>query len=218
MELDELKASWQSLDRRLERLASINLALVTDNQTRKARWRLLPVLIGALLNVVVGGWLVSVFARFWVAHLDTPSAVIAGAALHLFAVGSVVMGVVQLLLVARINFARPVLVIQRYLALLQTWEARSFYWAWLGAWLLWPALLVAGAMALANVDLWAAAPNVVLVNVAAGVVMALASVLFHRIARRPGNRLGGWLDRFLTSHSVARAKSALDELDRFAAD
>ena len=50
----------------------------------------------------------------------------------------------QLLLVTRINFASPVLVIQRYLALLQTWEARSFYWKWLGAWLLWPALRRAG--------------------------------------------------------------------------
>ena len=54
------------------------------------------------------------------------------------------MGAMQLLLVTRINFASPVLVIQRYLALLQTWEARSFYWKWLGAWLLWPALRRAG--------------------------------------------------------------------------
>jgi hypothetical protein len=217
MELDDLKVSWQGLDRRLNRLAAMNLALVTDSQTRKARWRLLPVLIGALINVVFGGWLVSVFARFWIAHLDTPSAVIAGVALHLFCLGGVIMGVVQLLLVTRINFARPVLVIQRYLALLQAWEARSFYWVWLGAWLLWPALLVAGAMALANVDLWTAAPGVVLSNVAAGVIVALLSVLFHRVARR-GGKLGGWLDRFLTSYSVARAKAALDELDRFAAE
>jgi hypothetical protein len=218
MELDELKASWQSLDRRLNRLVTINLALVTDKQTRKARWRLLPVLIGSLINIVFGGWLVSVFARFWVAHLDTPSAVIAGVALHVFCLGGVIMGVVQLLLVMRINFARPVLVIQRHLALLQAWEARSFYWVWVGAWLMWPALLVAGAMALAKVDLWAVAPNVVLLNAAPCVVVALLSVLFHRMAHRPGSRLGGWLDRFLTSHSVARAKAALDELDRFAAE
>jgi hypothetical protein len=218
MELDDLKGSWRDLDRRLNQLTAINLALMTDAQTRKARWRLLPVLIGALINVAVGGWLVSVFARFWIAHLGTPSAVIAGVALHLFCLGGVIMGVVQLLLVTRINFARPVLVIQRYLALLQAWEARSFYWVWLGAWLMWPALLVAGAMALARVDLWAAAPGVVLVNVAAGLIVALLSVLFHRMARRRGSKLGGWLDRFLASHSVARAKAALDELDRFAAE
>jgi hypothetical protein len=216
MELDELKTSWQNLDRRVDRLTETNLALLGDAQKRKARWRLLPVFVGALFNIAVGGWLVSVFARFWVAHLETPSAVISGIALHVFCVGGIIMGVMQLLLVTRINFAGPVLVIQRYLALLQAWEARSFYWAWMGAWLLWPALLVAGAMALARVDLWAAAPGVVLVNLAAGVAVALVSVVFLRAARRPASRFGIWLDRFLTSHSVAGAKAALDELDGFA--
>ena len=218
MELDELKASWRSLDRRLDRLEEMNLALLSAAKKRKARWRLLPVLIGALINIVFGGWLVSVFARFWVAHLDTPSAVITGVALHLFCVGGVIMGVMQLLIVLRINFASPVLVIQRYLALLQAWESRSFYWVWLGAWLLWPALLVVGAMALARVDLWAVAPGVVLVNLAAGVVVSLLSVLLHRSARRRAGRLGAWLDRFLTSYCVAGARAALDELDRFARD
>jgi hypothetical protein len=216
MELDELKASWQSLDRRVDRLAAMNLALLSDVQKRKARFRLLPLLIGALLNIAIGGWLASAFARFWIAHLETPSAVIAGVVLQVFCIGSVIMGVMHLLLVTRINFASPVLVIQRYLALLQAWDARAFYWNWLGAWLIWPALLVAGAMALARVDLWTAAPAVVLVNLAAGLVMALLSVLFHRVARRPASRLGAWLDRFLTSHGVAGAKTALAELDRFA--
>ncbi len=190
----------------MSRLTALNLALITDVQRRKARWRLLPVLVGASFNVAVGGWLTNVFARFWLAHLDMPSSLVAGMALHAASVGLVIMGAVQLLLVTRINFAQPVLTIQRYLALLQAWEARSFRWAWLGAWLLWPALLVAGAMAIAGVDLWARAPGVVLVNVAAGVGGALLSVVFDRIARRPGGRLGAWMERLLTNQSVKRAK------------
>jgi hypothetical protein len=218
MELDDLKSSWQNLDRRVSQLTALNLALVTDLQRRKARWRLLPVFAGAALSVAVGGWLASVFARFWLAHLDTPSAVVAGASLHAASIGVVIIGVVQLLIVTRINFAQPVVVMQRYLALLQAWEARSFHWTWLGAWLLWPALLVAGAMAVAGVDLWARAPGVVLINVAAGVVGALLSVLFHRFTRRPGGRLGAWMECLLTNQSVKRARSALDEIDRFAKD
>jgi len=116
MELDELKASWQSLDRRVSQLTAINLELFTDAQRRKARWRLLPVFVGAVCSVAVGGWLASVFARFWIAHLDTTSSVIAGVALHAASVGLVIVGVVQLLIVTRINFAQPVVVIQRYLA------------------------------------------------------------------------------------------------------
>lgn len=216
MELDELKASWQSLDRRVSQLTALNLALLTDVQRRKARWRLLPVFVGALCSVTVGGWLVSVFARFWLAHLDTTSSVVAGVTLHAASIGLVIVGVVQLLIVTRINFAQPVLTIQRYLALLQTWEARTFHWVWLACWLLWPALLVAGAMAVAGVDLWARAPGVVLANAGAGVAGALLSVMFHRLTRRPGGRLGAWMDSLLTNQSIKRAKSALDEIDRFA--
>ena len=214
MELDELKTSWQELDRRLERLTQINLALVTDAKTRKARWRLLPVLIGALLNVGVGGWLVGVFARFWISHLETTSAVVSGIALHALALGVVIAGVVQLLLVLRINFARPVVVIQRYLALLRSWEVRSFYWIWLGAWLLCPALLVAAVLATAGIDLWAVAPGVVLVSIGVCSGVALLSFYLHRVARR-GGRLGVWLDRLLTNDSIERARAELDEIDRF---
>ena len=56
MELDELKASWQRLDRRVDELTAINRRLLTDTISRKARWRLVPVLVGAVLNMVIGAW------------------------------------------------------------------------------------------------------------------------------------------------------------------
>ena len=136
MELDDLKASWQRLDERLDRLAAANLRLVTDAQVRQARWRLWPVFVGSLLNILIGGWLAGVFARFWLAHTDTVSALVAGVALHAASIGLIVVGVVRLLIVVRINYARPVVTIQRSLALLDAWEVRSFYWAWLACWLL----------------------------------------------------------------------------------
>ena len=215
MELDELKAAWRSLDQRVSRLAAQNLALITEQQRRTARFRLLPVFVSALLNVAVGGWLVSVFARFWLGHLDSVGAVAAGMALHAGSIGLLIVGTIQLLIVIRVNFAQPVLTIQRYLALLQAWEARAFHWTWLAAWLLWPAVLVACAMAVAGVDLWARAPGVVLANVAVGVAGALLSMRFHRLTRRPGGRLGKWMDCLLTNHSIKRAEAALAEIDRF---
>ncbi len=217
MELDELKASWQSLDRRVNQLASINLSLVIDSQTRKARWRLLPVLIGAMINVAAGGWLVSVCARFLSAHHDTTSALISGLMLQLGGLGIVIAGVVQLIIVARINFAQPVLEMQRHLALLNAWEVRSFGWLWLGAWLALPAVLVAGVMSIAGVDLWARAPGIVVANVLASVAAVAGFVALHRRARR-GGRLGAWLDSLLTNHSIARARSALAEIERFSRD
>ena len=54
MELDELKASWQRLDRRVDELTAINHRLLTETISRKARWRLAPVLVGAVLNMIIG--------------------------------------------------------------------------------------------------------------------------------------------------------------------
>ena len=218
MELDELKDSWHALDRRLDRLTAINLALVTDVQTRKARWRLVPVLVGALLNIGVGAWLTNVFARFWIAHHDTPSALLSGLFLHLGSFAIVIAGVGQLLILTRINFAKPVLEIQRNLALLHAWEARTFYALWLGAWLAWPAVLVVGAMSLAGVDLWALAPGVVLMNVAVAIGAVLLFLALHRRARRGNARLSRWLQRLVANHSIERARAALAEIDHFAAD
>jgi len=218
MELDDLKASWQSLDRRVSELAAINRRLVTEVQTRKARWRLLPALVGALVNIAGGGWLAAVCARFWIAHLDTASSVVAGMALQAASVGFVIAGVVQLLLIMRINFARPVVIIQRYLALLQAWELRAFHWSWLGAWLLVPALLVAAAMGLAGVDVWTRSPGAVLGAAVIGSGGALLSLGFHRWTHRPGGKLGLWLDRLLTSGSIEHSRAAIDEIDRFAGD
>lgn len=216
MQLDDLKTSWKELDRRLDRLSRINFALLTDAQMRKARWRILPVSIGALINIAVGIWLAAGFARFWSAHLDTPSALVSGIALHAAAIGWIVVNAVQLVLAIRSNLARPVVEIQRNLALLKAWEVRSFYGVWLGTWILLPAVLVSAAMAIAGVDLWVAARDVVLINIIVCVALALASIAFHRAARRPGARLGDWLDRFLRNHSIESARRELDEIDRFA--
>ena len=69
MELDELKASWQSLDRRVDELTAINRRLLTETISRKARWRLAPVLVGAVLNMIIGAWFALVWAnsgaRIW---------------------------------------------------------------------------------------------------------------------------------------------------------
>ncbi len=143
MELDELKASWQSLDRRVDELTAINRRLLTETITRKARWRLAPVLVGAVLNMIIGAWFALVWGKFWSAHLATPAVAVAGIALHLASVGLIVIGAVRLVLVLRIDYTRPVLTIQRSLATLQEFEARSFHAVWFACWVLLPAALVA---------------------------------------------------------------------------
>jgi len=215
MELDELKASWQGLDRRVDELTAINRRLLTETISRKARWRLAPVLIGAVLNMIIGAWFALVWGKFWSAHLATPAVAVAGIALHLASIGLIVIGVVRLVLVLRIDYTRPVLTIQRSLATLQEFEARSFHAVWFACWVLIPAALVAIVMGFAGVDLWERASGYLLANFVVCLAGGLAPPLLHYWARRRRGKLASWMDAFLLSHSIARAKAAISEIDEF---
>jgi hypothetical protein len=216
MELDELKASWQSLDRRVAALSSINRRLLVETLTRKARWRLAPVLAGAVLNILIGGWFALIWGRFWASHLGLAAVAAAGIALHLASIGLVVIGVVRIVLVLRIDYTRPVLEIQRSLADLQRFEARSFHAVWFGSWVLVPAALVTVVMGFAGINLWERAPGYLLLNFLVCLAGGLAPPLLHLWARRHNGRFAAWMDDFLLSRSIARARTTLAELDEFA--
>ena len=216
MELDELKASWHSLDRRVTELTAINRKLLSETISRKARWRLAPVAIGAALNIAIGAWFAMIWGAFWAAQLARPAVAAAGIALHLASIGLIVIGVVRLVLVLRIDYTRPVLAIQRSLVRLQEFEARSFHAVWFGCWVLMPAALVALVMGFAGIDLWARARGYLLANFLVCVAGGLAPPLLHYWARRHRNRLATWMDDFLLSRSIARARAAIDEIDEFA--
>jgi hypothetical protein len=216
MELDELKASWQRLDRRVDELTAINRRLLTETISRKARWRLAPVVIGAVLNIAIGVWFALGWGAFWSGQLARPVVAIAGIALHLAAIGLIVIGAVRLALVLRIDYAKPVLDIQRSLAALQKFEAHSFYAVWFGCWVLLPAALIAIVMGFAGVDLWERASGYLVANFVVCLAGGLAPPLLHHWARRRNGRLAAWLDDFLLSHSIARAKAAVAEIDEFA--
>jgi len=215
MELDELKATWHKLDRRVEELTAINRKLLTETISRKARWRLAPVLIGAFLNIAIGAWFALVWGGFWTAHLDTPAVAVAGVALHLASIGLIVIGVVRLVLVLRIDYTKSVVAIQRSLAALQEFEARSFHAVWFTCWVLVPAALVAIVMGFAGINLWQAASGYLLANFLVCLAGGLAPPLLHHWARRRNSMLAARIDDFLLSRSIARARAAIDEIDQF---
>ena len=216
MELDELKASWQSLDRRVDFLTAINRRLLTETISRKARLRLVPVFVGSVMNIIIGGLFAVVWGSFWSAHLGIPAVAIAGIALHVASIGIIVIGAVRLALVLRIDYTKPVLAIQRSLATLQEFEARSFHAVWFSCWVLIPAAMIAIVMEFAGVDLWERASGFILANFVVCLAGGLAPPLLHFWARRRGGRLAARIDNFLLSHSIARAKTVVAELDQFA--
>jgi len=211
MELDDLKRQWQELDRKLDRSLSLNLRLLTETRTRKTKRNLLPLLFMQPLQFAIGFVLTTYFARFWFANLDTPSLFISGMVVHAMCVALMIDAVMRLLIIVRINYAAPVVTIQRYLALLH-----SFKWAWMITFLAAPAMLVVGVKIVSGIDLWAVARAPVIYTAIAGAIGAALSWAFDRWARHGNRRVGAIMDRVYVGHSIARAQASLDEIEEFA--
>jgi hypothetical protein len=216
MELDDLKLQWRDLDRKLDRSLALNLRLLTETRTRRTKLRLLPLLLMQPLQFAVGFVLTTYFARFWIANLETPSLFIAGMVVHAMCVALMIDAVMRILLIVRINYAAPVVTIQRYLALLRRREIHSFKWAWMITFLAAPAMLVVGVKLVAGIDLWSVARAPVIYTAIGGATGAALSYAFDRWARQGNRRVGAIMDRIFAGHSIANAQASLDEIDEFA--
>jgi hypothetical protein len=216
MELDELKASWQQLDRRVQELTLINRRLMIDNAVRKARWRLAPLVMGAAAGALTGAFFAVLSAVYISDHLDSPAALFAGGALLVMSLAFFVIHAGRLHLARRIDFTRPVLEIQRSLASLQRWEAWSFHAVWVTCCVLPLGILNGAAIAMHGARIWERAPVYLLANLLVWLVLGVGPLLLYSWARRHHGRLAARMDAFLTSHSITSARAAIEEIDEFA--
>jgi hypothetical protein len=216
MELDELKASWQRLDQRVQELTSINRRLMVDSSVHKARWRLAPLVMGAAAGVLVGAFFALLSAIFIGDHAASPAARFAGGALLGMSLVYCLVHAVRLALALRIDFTRPVLEIQRSLASLQRWEAWSFHALWVACCVLPLGFLNAAAIAMHGAVIWKHAPGYLMANVLVWLLAGFGPLLLYVWSRRRHGRLAARMDTFLSSHSVTSARKAIEEIDEFA--
>lgn len=218
MELDELKTAWQRLDRRVQELTAINRQLRFDAAIRKARWRLAPLLAGAVGNVLLGAFFAVASASFIVTHLDNLVGVIPAAVLLAISLAYLVTGAGRLVLASRIELTRPVLEIQRGLATMQKWEAWSFLAMWVGSSLLPLAFLVAIVVRTYGITSWEIIPRLVLANTIIWIAAGLGPLVAYLVSRRRRGKFAARVEKFLTSHSIAQARATIAEIEEFARD
>jgi len=193
----------------------INRRLVTDTLIRKARWRLVPLIAGAVANILIGAIFAVVAGSFWSAHLHLPPVLVFGIALHVLGIVFIVIGVGRLALVRQIDLALPVLEIQRSLASLQRWESWSFHAAWVGVNLVAAAIPVAFVIAMKGAGSWQPPTGYLLANGFVWLAIAVAPPLMYVVSRRRKGKLAARMDAFLSNHSIARIRQTIDEIDEF---
>lgn len=216
MELDEMKIAWQSLDHRLEQQHALNVQMFRDGRLDKMRRGLRPLVWGQALQMLIGAAALLVLAPIWIAHRHDPAVLIAGVVMHLYCIGLIAFGAVVQSQVARIDYAAPVLAIQRQLQKLRrVYAVGGAVVVGLPWWFLTAPLLVV----LSRGAIMRNAPSVIWIQLAVGAVGLMATWWFHRWAHRPQRAaLARRLDASTTGGSLRRAMAATDDIARFEQD
>ena len=214
MELDEMKQAWQALDRRLEQQHALSLQLFRDGRVDTLRRGLRPLVWGQAMQMLIGAAGLLVLAPIWIAHWHDLAVLIAGLVLHAYCVGLIAVGAAVQVHVAQIDYAAPVLTIQRQLLRLRrTYAVGGALAVGLPWWFLTAPLLVL----LSRGEIMLRAPMVIWSQLAIGALGLLATAWFHHWSHRPQRAsLARRLDASAAGGSLRRAQAALDEVVRFA--
>lgn len=217
MELDDLKATFQTLNANLERQNALNLALLRESRKEKVRHGLRPLVWGQAIQMALGLLLALLSAGFWTAHRQVPHLLLAGLAMHAYGLVMILFGARMQVLIHAVDFGAPVLEIQKRLARLRRFYVVGGMWIGLPWFLLWLPFMTMVFMGLFGADMWVNAPGVYALGAAIGVGGLGLTFAFHRWALgRPG--LSKKLEASAAGTSLNRAQALLDELAGFGAE
>ena len=217
MELDEMKSAWLALDRRLERQEALQLRTFRENRLDRLHATLRPLLVGQVVQIIVGVLLTFVFAPFWVEHRDTPHLLLIGLSLHAYALMFIVFAARDLYMIQRVDYAAPVLQIQRRLTELRAWRVRIAPVFGAVGCLIWVPFLLWVFEVAFGVDVYAVNPLVVYVFIASGLGCFGLMVVLLRWLRNPRReRLAKALEDSAAGRSIAKAQRFVDEVAAFA--
>jgi serine/threonine-protein kinase len=212
-DLDDLKIAWNELNRQLERQNALTLRQMKESKLGRFRSGLRPLVFGQILQLLLGAVITIVSANFWVSHLNQPHLVLSGLFLQAYGILFIAFAVQDLILIRRIDYSAPIVVIQRQLAELGTWHIRTAIWYGVAGSVVWlPVLII--ILHLLGADIWIQKPRAVWWLLASAFVCLAFNYSLVLLARTPGKcgraLAGSWIGR-----SVNRAQVTLNEIEEF---
>jgi hypothetical protein len=210
MDDDALKAAWQDLSGRIEE----SLREAKLDRMRRSLW---PLVIGQVLQIVLGVALIVLGVACWQGNVHTASYFVAGLVVHAFGIATTALAGITIGLVMRIDHAAPVVKIQHQLGLLRRFYAFNAAIAGFSWWVMWVVVVIAFA---------GLAPHAPEVNAAwawwtLGVGMAgLAATwgVWWWAQKSPHSRFARWVNDTAVGASLRKAQARLDEVRGFQRD
>ena len=219
MELDDLKQAWQTIDRRLDQQGALQASMYRDGKLDTLRRRLRPLARGQVMQGLFGVVVVGLSAAFWSAHRQETPMLVAGLVMHAYGVLTIAMAGITLARLSRIDYAAPVLAMQKQLASVRRLYVLGGMLVGLPWWVLWLPALVMFFKAAFGADLYSNLQSWFWINIAVCVLGLAATWGFHRWSQHPSRpRLAKLVDDSLTGASLRKAQGVLDEIAQFERD
>ena len=217
-ELDDLKSTWQTLNRNLERQHALAFHQFRENKLSRFRSGFRPLVFGQIIQLLCGVALALIGGSFWTDHLGVAHLMIYGLSLHAYGIMMIVFAARDLFIIRHFDYAAPVLFLQKQIAELRRWHQRAGLWFGITGCFIWiPGMLM--IFYVLGADVWVRNPSVVGWFLASALVCL--GVLYAIVAwsRRPGQeKFARSLEASSAGGSVKRAQSLLAEIERFAAE
>ncbi|MBD8871978.1 hypothetical protein [Rhodanobacter sp. DHB23] len=219
MELDEMKLAWQTLGQQLERQNALNEQLFRQGRADRLRRHLRPLVWGQSLQIVFGIAVMLWGISFWSTHATAWQNVACGVVMQALGTLALVISARLLAMQQGIDYAAPVLEIQRRLAQMRAWRVRveAPAFAVLGGVIWIPALLMYVQYEADGLGIklnWEHVQYHVLAWMALSVGVGVGAVFLARhVVRRLGH--GRWLENGLAGSAIVKAEEALAEVASF---
>ncbi len=214
-ELDDLKSTWQTLNRNLERQHALALHAFREKKLSRFRSGFRPLVAGQIIQIICGALLALVGGSFWTGHLGVAHLMIYGISVHLYGIMLIMFAARDLYLIKQFDYAAPVLVLQKQIAALREWHVRAGLWFGVTGSFIWIPVILMIFHGL-GADVWQRNPAVVGWFFASALVSL--GIIYGMVAfsRRPGReKFARSLEDSSAGRSVKRAESLLEEIERF---
>jgi hypothetical protein len=152
MEIDEMKAAWADLDRKLEASLRLNRKLMTATALGRVRSALERLSLALALEGLIWLILAVIIGRFIAAHFNEPRFALSAALLDAYAIGNLIAVIRQIVTANRIDHAQPIAAIQRQFEELRVQRIRAVQWSILIGFLAWTPFVVVILKACLDLD------------------------------------------------------------------
>jgi len=215
MELDELKSTWQTLEKALERGNQLSAAMLHHQKLDAVQKHLRPLKLNQAFQIFWGMPFIVLAGLLWSTKPTAISVILGGIVVQAYGIGCVMTAGMVFSSLSRIDYAAPVVEVQGRLARVRRAYGICVLVAGLSWWFLWVPLLMLLA-GLAHINLYAHAPSFIWINMATGVVGFLGTYWMYIYSLKSSNmRFRHFMERMTFGRSLQNALQQLTEVRKF---